>query len=196
MKNEESRGDAPSAGGETGNELNDEGITRAIIGAFYSVYNRFRPGLPERIYVRALQIDLEELGFEVECEVTIQVSYKGHAIGRYRIDLLVNRRVVVEVKSSAELCPFDLKQARTYVRLSGLSMGVLLHFGAEAKFYKFFSDAGTRSGASVRNFPMGRIRQIYCDLHDGCHAEERYAAKTLPTRKGLGNDTKDTPLST
>jgi len=156
--------------------LEDEAISRAIIGAFYSVYNRFKPGLPERIYVRALQIDLEELGFEVEGEVTIQVSYKAHAIGRYRIDLLVNRRIVVEVKSSGELSPFDLKQARTYVRLSGLKIGLLLHFGAKPEFYRFYSDADKRSGGSVRSFPIGRIRRIHCDLDEGRRTEERDAA--------------------
>jgi GxxExxY protein len=87
-------------------------------------------------YVRAMRIELEKRGHSVAVESPVDISYKGVRIGFHRIDLLVDGKVVVEVKSSEVLPKQATNQLLHYLKGTGLRVGLLLHFGPEAKFYR------------------------------------------------------------
>jgi GxxExxY protein len=127
--------------GERGGGLVDGELTRVIIGAFYRVYNAMGYGFLESVYARALYIELRKLGVRVEREVETVVFYEGHPAGRYRIDLLVEGRIVVEIKATKLLAPEHRRQLLNCLRCSDLEVGLLLHYGPDPKFYRVISES-------------------------------------------------------
>jgi len=111
-------------------------LSYEIQGAFYDTFNAMGPGLPEILYARALEIALRERGLTVEREYPVEVYFHGQLIGTYRLDMLVNRRVVVEIKAGQKLPEIALPQLRNYIAISKLELGILLHFGSKAAFYR------------------------------------------------------------
>ena len=79
--------------------LVDEALTREVIGAFYKVYNTLGHGFLESVYSRALYIELRRRGFVVQREVTVTAFYEQYPVGHFRVDLLVEGRLAVELKS-------------------------------------------------------------------------------------------------
>ena len=110
-----------------------------MIGAFYEVYNTLRFGHLEQIYVNALAIELRERGHVVEREVAVRTWYKGHLVGAQRLDVLVDHDLVVEVKSTPTLHPSAHRQLVAYLSATRLQVGLLLHFGPEARFHRAVS---------------------------------------------------------
>jgi GxxExxY protein len=128
------------------NDLVEERLTRSVIGAFFQVYNALGFGFLEHIYVMALERELLERGHRVAREVSIHVTYKGHVLGVQRIDMIVDDRLVVETKSTVELAKPAHRQLFNYLRATKLEVGLLLHFGLEARFYRLVcSNAGKAS---------------------------------------------------
>jgi GxxExxY protein len=111
-------------------------LTGQIIGAFFECYNRLEFGYLESVYRRALVVELQLRGHRCAREGLIEVIYKGVCVGHYRYDLLVDGRVLVEVKSSDSLPSSAKRQLRNYLRGTGLHVGLRLHFGPEAKFHR------------------------------------------------------------
>src|SRR6476469_6133224 len=109
-------------------------LTRDIIGAFFDVHNEMRYGLLEALYRAGLRIVLEERGFHVHCEVPFVVHFHGQRIGEYRADMIVEEKVILEIKAGATLVTGAKARLINYVRLSGLELGLLLHFGPSAGF--------------------------------------------------------------
>ena len=107
--------------------------TRECIGAFYEVYNTLRYGLLESVYAKAMELELLEMGLHVEREAALQVHYKGHVVGLYRADLIVGGRVVLELKTQADIGHPERRQLLHYLRITNLRVGLLLNFGPEAK---------------------------------------------------------------
>lgn len=114
----------------------DEELSRSVIGAFFEVYNALGFGFLEQIYIRSMERELLDRGHRVAREVAIHVTYKGERVGTQRLDMIVDSKVVVEVKSSYQLHPAALRQVYSYLRGSNLEVGLLLHFGPEPKFYR------------------------------------------------------------
>jgi GxxExxY protein len=117
--------------------LVDEALTRSIIGGFYEVYNNLGYGLLENPYVGALQIELAERSHRVEREVPVAVEYKGTIVGSYRADLIVEGRVLVEIKADIGVTGVHERQLRNYLRCSSLELGLLLVFGIKPEFRRF-----------------------------------------------------------
>ena len=88
--------------GMTEIEIIERELSYAVVGAFFEVYNTLGYGFLEQLYVEALTIELRERGHQVEREVPIAVRYKGRVIGKHRMDMVVDRRLVVEAKSSQQ----------------------------------------------------------------------------------------------
>ncbi len=108
-------------------KIND--ITYQVRGAIYDVYNELGPGLLESIYESALFIELRTRGLIVENQVKVDVIYKGIDLGlQYRMDLLVEHTVIVEIKSVEVLHPTFYKQLETYLKLSKKPLGILVNF--------------------------------------------------------------------
>src|SRR5829696_6110182 len=123
-------------------------ITRAIIGAFFEVYNTLGAGFLEHLYVMALERELRDLGHRVAREVWVPVLYKGVELARHRLDMLVDDRVLVEVKSTLDLHPVAKRQVYNYLAATRLEVGLLLHFGPDAKFHRLNRPTAWSSRAS------------------------------------------------
>jgi len=125
-------------------ELLDERLTYSIIGAFFDVYNYLGFGFLENIYKNALERELRARGHRVAREVYVAVMYKGDVIGRQRIDMIVDERVIVEVKSTQILQPIATRQLQSYLHATKLRVGLLLHFGPAANYHRCVSSSGAR----------------------------------------------------
>jgi GxxExxY protein len=123
--------------GPDGLHLLEGELTGEIIGAFYECYNELGFNRLESVYRRAMAIELRIRGLRAAVEAPVEVHYKGVPVGFFRLDLLVEGRVVVEVKATSVLGPTDKRQLLNYLRASNLEVGLLLHFGPEPKFHRF-----------------------------------------------------------
>lgn len=104
-------------------------ITREIIGAAIEVHRILGPGLLESVYELCLKQELQERGLIVSNQVAFPLLYKGKAVGKtFVIDLLVENRVVVELKSVDALLPIHEVQLVTYLKLTGQKLGLLINF--------------------------------------------------------------------
>jgi GxxExxY protein len=109
-------------------------LTAEIIGSFFTVYNVHGFGFLESVYVNSLSLELRTRGLRVEREVPVEVQYLGQPVGNYRLDMVVNGLVVVEIKAGATLVEADRKQLFNYLKASRLEVGLLLHFGPAPEF--------------------------------------------------------------
>jgi GxxExxY protein len=108
-------------------ELND--LTYKIIGCVYKVHSELGPGLLESTYEVCLEYELLKADLKVERQKALPVIYDDVKLDAgYRIDLLVNNQVILELKAVDELAPIHTAQLMTYLKLSGLKLGLLLNF--------------------------------------------------------------------
>jgi GxxExxY protein len=122
-------GAAEGTEGEEGAEMNLNRISGAIIGAAIEVHRTLGPGLLESTYQTCLERELAERGHRVESQKTFPLAYKGSAIyRRFRLDLVVDGRVLVEIKAVKHLLPVHEAQILSYLRLARLPLGLLINF--------------------------------------------------------------------
>lgn len=114
--------------------LMDADLTDRIIGAFYAVYNELGHGFLENVYENALVIALRETGLAVEHQASLTVRYRTHVVGDFKADLLVEGKIIVELKAVAQLIPAHEAQLVNYLKASGLHVGLLLNFGSRPQF--------------------------------------------------------------
>jgi len=109
--------------------LNINETSGEIVGAAMKVHSVLGPGLLESAYEACLKHELSKRGLRVECQVMLPVQYDGVAIDAgYRIDLLVEDAVVIELKAVEKVVPIHEAQLLTYLKLSGKKLGLLLNF--------------------------------------------------------------------
>ena len=108
-------------------------VTEQIIRAFYTVYNTLGYGFLEKVYVKALLLELKKLGLIVANEVAIDVLYAGEVVGEYFADLVVNGVVIVEVKAAKALADEHEAQLLNYLKATHFEVGLLLNFGPKAE---------------------------------------------------------------
>ena len=109
--------------------LIDEKLTSLVIGAAIEVHRYWGPGLYEEIYERSLCAELKQRNIQFENQLSIPLLYKDIRVGDdLRLDLLINRQVVVEIKAVTELLPVHESQLLTYMRLTKCHLGLLLNF--------------------------------------------------------------------
>lgn len=124
-------------------------LTGEIIGAAYAVHRAKGFGFLEKVYRRALVVELEYLRIRSRREVTFDHHHRGVPIGVYRADLIVESRVVVEVKTGLFLDPAVVPQTLNYLRASGLSIGLVLYFGPQLRV-KRVTDFEAATSASTK----------------------------------------------
>lgn len=112
--------------------MHENELSYKIIGAAIELHKSIGPGLLESVYENALAYDLKETGFDVRQQVPLPFIYKEvrQEIG-YRIDLLVNSKVIIEVKAVEAVAPVHFAQLLTYLKLSGLKLGLLINFNSK-----------------------------------------------------------------
>ncbi len=104
-------------------------VTYRVIGAYFGVYRELGWGFLETVYRRALVVMLKRMGAHVAQEVHLPIRCHGELIGEYRADLIVDRRVMVEVKTAERLAPAHRAQLLNYLRATTIEYGLLLNFG-------------------------------------------------------------------
>jgi len=108
-------------------------VTEQIIKAFYAVYNVLGYGFLEKVYENALAIELRRMGLKVVQQVSIQVYYAGELVGEYFADLLVEDKVIVEIKALRALLEEHEAQLLNYLKATPYEVGLLLNFGPKAQ---------------------------------------------------------------
>jgi GxxExxY protein len=104
-------------------------ITREIIGAAFEVHQQLGYGFLERVYQRALQVELQRGGLQAELEHKIQVRYKGVIGGDFEADLFVGHAVMVEIKVAPQYNPSDAAQLLNELKATGVKVSLLINFG-------------------------------------------------------------------
>lgn len=106
-------------------------LSNLVIREALAVHREYGPGLFESAYEEMLTIALEEIGLDVQRQVVLPFVFRGQRIERgYRVDMIVNFRLYLEIKSIDTLAPVHTRQLLTYLRLGGGRVGLLLNFGA------------------------------------------------------------------
>lgn len=103
--------------------------TDRIIAAFYEVYHTLGYGFLEQVYQNALYLELKKAGFECATQQKIQVFYKGYGVGYYVADMVVDNKIILELKAVEDLCPAHEYQLINYLRATKMRVGLLLNFG-------------------------------------------------------------------
>lgn len=112
--------------------MNEDELSYQIIGAAIKVHRKLGPGLLERIYQDCLEYELQKLDLMVEKEKKMPVVYDELSFDSgYRIDLLIDNKVVLELKSVDQVTDLHFAQALTYLKLGGFKLGLIINFNVE-----------------------------------------------------------------
>ena len=110
--------------------MTENGISGDVLDAAYKIHAKFGPGLLESVYEQLLALELEKRGHKVERQKWISFEYEGVKLeNAFRLDLLVDDSVVVELKSTEQMNPVFMKQVKTYLVILGLHLGLVVNFG-------------------------------------------------------------------
>ena len=107
-----------------------EELCYKVIGAAMAVHRHFGSGYLEEVYKNAMMVELKELGIEAEKEVAIPVDYKGIRVGDYRADIIVDKRLILELKAVSALNASHEAQLVNYLNATKIDDGLLINFGA------------------------------------------------------------------
>ncbi len=111
---------------EPGEEV--DRLARAVLDAAFEVHRHLGPGWPESVYEQALCVELELRGLGYVRQPAVAVIYKGQRVGEGRLDLLVEGKLIVEVKATETLTPVHVAQVLTYLKATGCGLGLLITF--------------------------------------------------------------------
>ena len=115
------------------NEYKHSEITEKIIAAAYAVHKQLGYGFLEKVYKNALIIELENLPFKCRAEAPMQVFYHDRVVGEFFADIIVEDKVVIEVKAVSKINPAHEVQLVNYLKASGISVGLLINFGTSVE---------------------------------------------------------------
>jgi GxxExxY protein len=115
-------------------------LTEKIIGVFYDVYNELGYGFLESVYEESLVISLREAGLRLERQLAIPVWFRGHQAGQFRGDILVEGKILLELKSTRTLEAAHEAQLLHYLKSTEIEIGLLLNFGARPQFRRLLFD--------------------------------------------------------
>jgi len=114
-------------------------VTEAIIGCAFEVINELGAGFLESVYEKALILALRERGMSVSRQYPIKVMFRGHCVGDFLADVLVERKVLVELKAVRGIAPEHQAQLINYLNATGIEVGLLINFGNRKLEYKRFT---------------------------------------------------------
>jgi GxxExxY protein len=119
--------------------MNENDISFQIRGCIFKVYNSLGPGLLESVYEAALLYELDNINLYVESQVPIPVVYNEIKLDLgFRADIIVEKKVIIEIKSIENLAEVHHKQVLTYLRLTGIKLGILVNFNSEDISHSIF----------------------------------------------------------
>ena len=109
-------------------------LTDKIIKCFYHVYDELGGGFLESVYEKSLIIELEEMGIAAENQKNINVYYKNELVGEFRADIIVEGKILIEIKAVNTLLPIHEAQLLNYLKATGIKIGLLVNFGGRLEF--------------------------------------------------------------
>ena len=109
-------------------------LTEKIIGAFYEVYKELGYGFSEKIYENAFEIALQTKGLKVEVQKAVQVYFRGQIVGTYIVDVLVEGKVILELKAVQKILPVHEAQLLSYLKATKIEVGIVFNFGPRSSF--------------------------------------------------------------
>ena len=109
-------------------------LSERVIGAFYETYNELGFGFLESVYESAFALQLEEAGMLVQRQHPVVVHYKGHVVGEFRADLMVESLMLIEIKTTRSVLPIHEAQLLNYLKATGIRVGLLVNFGPRPQF--------------------------------------------------------------
>ena len=112
-------------------------ITKKIIKAFYEVYNELGHGFLEAVYEKSIFISLKNLGLEVTSQHPIPVYFKQNLVGNFIADLIVEDKVIIELKAVEHIIPQHEAQLINYLKATNIEVGLLMNFGNKPEFKRF-----------------------------------------------------------
>jgi GxxExxY protein len=128
-------------------------LTERVLGTFYSIYNELGAGFLESVYENALALALRDSGLAAVQQAPICVQFRDHVVGEFRADLLIENRLIVEVKAVSNIAPVHEVQLVNYLRATEIRVGLLLNFGPRPQFRRRVFEshkAHPRSSAPIR----------------------------------------------
>ena len=121
-------------------DLKHYALTERIIAVFYEVYNELGHGFLESVYHKSFVVALSQAGLKVQSEVDIPVWFRGHQVGRFVGDLLVEECVLLELKAARTLDSSHKAQLLNYLRATEIEIGLLLNFGVKPELKRLIYD--------------------------------------------------------
>lgn len=115
-------------------------LTDKVIGVFYDVYNQLGYGFLESVYQKSMAIALREKNLHVVSEEPILVRFRGQEVGHFFADIVVDHKLIVELKAARTIEPAHEAQVLNYLRASTIEVGLLLNFGPRPQFRRFRFD--------------------------------------------------------
>ncbi len=119
--------------------MKHEEVTSKVLECCFEVINELGAGFLESVYEKALFVALTQKGFEVRAQVPLQVKFRGVIVGDYFADLVVDGKVLIELKAVAQIHPDHKAQIINYLNATGIDVGLLVNFGnPKLEYYRFF----------------------------------------------------------
>jgi GxxExxY protein len=112
-------------------------LTRTIIKGYYEVYNDLGSGFLESVYENALKKVLYDYGLTINSQFPIDVCFRGRKVGKFKADLIVENKVLIELKSVSMLLPVHKAQLINYLKATNIEIGLLMNFGDEPEFKRY-----------------------------------------------------------
>jgi len=112
-------------------------LTEKLIGIFFNIHNELGHGFPESVYEQAFSVALAENNIFFQRQIAVPVWFHGQKVGDFRADLLVEGKVLVELKTGRDIEPGWEKQLLNYLRATEIEVGLLFNFGPNAQFKRY-----------------------------------------------------------
>jgi GxxExxY protein len=109
-------------------------ITEKIIKCFYNIYDELGSGFLESVYEKALMIELEEIGLKADSQKSLNVYFKDQLVGEFKTDIIVEDKVIIEIKAVTKIMPQHEAQLINYLKATGVKVGLLVNFGDKLQF--------------------------------------------------------------
>ncbi len=126
-------------------DYNNKELTEKIIGVFYKVYNKLGYGFLEKVYENAMMIEFEKESIPAVSQSPINVIYDSQVIGEYYADILVDDKIIVEIKANRALSEDHQAQLLNYLRATDIEVGLLLNFGPKPEVKRKVFDNSRKS---------------------------------------------------
>jgi GxxExxY protein len=126
-----------------------QSITNTILKVYYEVYNELGHGFLEKVYQNAMYFELKARGLKVESQKEIKVYFKQQLVGEYYSDLILENKVIIELKATEVLMNAHVAQTINYLKATPIEIGMLLNFGSEPEFKRLIYTNNKKS--NLRN---------------------------------------------